>query len=55
MNTLILFRTMNLIDVFILKNNQSLSYFKLDGIFDDYINHYNKKFDFYVFKCEFEV
>ena len=37
------------------KNTRNRNYFKIDEIFNDYITNYNKKFDLYPVKYEFEV
>ena len=37
------------------KKNKNPNYFAIDEIFNDYITNYNKKFDLYLVKCEFEV
>ena len=31
------------------------NYFKIDETINDYITHYNKKFNLFLVKCEFEV
>ena len=37
------------------KKVKNPNYFKKDEIFNDYITNYNRKFDLYLVKCEFEV
>ena len=37
------------------KNIKNPSYFKKDELFIDYVTHFNKKFDLYLVKCEFEA
>ena len=37
------------------KRIKNPSCFKIDEIFNDYVTNYNKKFDLYIVKCEFEV
>ena len=44
-----------MLNVFIWKKIKNPNYFKIDEIFNDYINIYNKKFELYLVKCEFEV
>ena len=46
---------MNMLNVFITKKIKNPNYFKIDEIFIDYITDYNKNFDLYIVKCEFEV
>ena len=44
-----------MLNVFISKKTKNPYYFNIDEIFNDYITNYNKKFDLYLVKCEFEV
>ena len=37
------------------KKSKNPTHFKIDEIYKNYITDYNKKFDLYLVKCEFEV